>query len=299
MGRYDAFIEVPEKQRGKWCYNNYLNYRSMSSCVSVRRQLEGILRKMRIDVNNGYDLQNVNYFNNIKKCLLSGFFMQVAHRERTGHYLTIKDNQVVKVYPSSVLKNKPDWVMYHEFVLTTANYMRTITAIDGEWLMEVKNEAEALEVVNYRKRRRERQSAIQKKQGDASEVEAEEEEKDVVHIPLVLKADVDGSIQVGVGTVSNGAGADAGDQHSQPLHSQRAVPRGGVGYGSGQSGRHRDGARLQGHPCDLQHQNTELLRDLCLTRRSSPEGREVDARIHRLRHHHLLAVRHGACWVGE
>ena len=50
----------------------------------------------------------------------------------------------------------------------------------GEWLMEVKNEAEALEVVNYRKRRRERQSAIQKKQGDASEVEAEEEEKDVV-----------------------------------------------------------------------------------------------------------------------
>ena len=71
----------------------------------------------------------------------------------------------------------------------------------GEWLMEVKNEAEALEVVNYRKRRRERQSAIQKKQGDASEVEAEEEEKDVVHIPLVLKADVDGSIQVGVGTV--------------------------------------------------------------------------------------------------
>ena len=123
----------------------------------------------------------------------------------------------------------------------------------GEWLMEVKNEAEALEVVNYRKRRRERQSAIQKKQGDASEVEAEEEEKDVVHIPLVLKADVDGSIQVGVGTVSNGAGADAGDQHSQPLHSQRAVPRGGVGYGSGQSGRHRDGARLQGHPCDLQH----------------------------------------------
>lgn len=137
MGRYDAFIEVPEKQRGKWCYNNYLNYRSMSGCVSVRRQLEGILRKMRIDVSNGYDLQNVNYFNNIKKCLLSGFFMQVAHRERTGHYLTIKDNQVVKVYPSSVLKNKPDWVMYHEFVLTTANYMRTITAIDGEWLMEV------------------------------------------------------------------------------------------------------------------------------------------------------------------
>ena len=135
--RYDAFSEVPERQRSKWCFENYLNFRSMSSAVSVRRQLEGLLRRLRFDVSNGYDVANVNYFNNIKKCLLSGFFMQVAHRERTGHYLTIKDNQVVKVYPSSVLKNKPDWVMYHEFVLTTANFMRTITAVDGEWLMEV------------------------------------------------------------------------------------------------------------------------------------------------------------------
>lgn len=152
----------------------------------------------------------------------------------------------------------------------------------GEWLMEVKNEAEALEVVNYRKRRRERQNAIQKKQGDASEADAAGEEKDVVHIPLVLKADVDGSIQVGVGAMGDDAGTDARDHYSQPLHSQRAVPCGGVGNGSGQSGRHRDGARLQGHSCDLQHQNAELLRDLCLTRRSSPEGREVDARVHRL-----------------
>ena len=135
--RYDAFSQVPERQRSKWCFENYLNFRSMSSAVSVRRQLEGLLRRLRFDVNNGYDVTNVNYFSNIKKGLLSGFFMQVAHRERTGHYLTIKDNQVVKVYPSSVLKNKPDWVMYHEFVLTTANFMRTITAVDGEWLMEV------------------------------------------------------------------------------------------------------------------------------------------------------------------
>ena len=136
-GRYHAYVEVPEKQRGKWCYDNYVSARALSSAVSVRRQLERILRKLGFDVTNGYDVGNTYYFVNIRKCVLSGFFMLVAHRERTGHYLTIKDNQVVKVYPSSVLKNKPDWVMYHEFVLTTANYMRTITAVDGEWLMEV------------------------------------------------------------------------------------------------------------------------------------------------------------------
>jgi pre-mRNA-splicing factor ATP-dependent RNA helicase DHX15/PRP43 len=31
------------------------------------------------------------YFDNIKKCLLSGFYMCAAHKERGGHYLTLKD----------------------------------------------------------------------------------------------------------------------------------------------------------------------------------------------------------------
>lgn len=79
----------------------------------------------------------------------------------------------------------------------------------GEWLLEVKNETEAVEVVNYRKRRRERLAAIQrKKAGDvapeaseASEVpegmeDAEAETEKVVHIPLVVKADEDGSLLV-------------------------------------------------------------------------------------------------------
>jgi len=56
-------------------------------------------------------------------------FQQVAHLERTGHYLTIKDNQVVQLHPSSCLDHKPEWVIYNEFVLTTKNYIRTVTDI--------------------------------------------------------------------------------------------------------------------------------------------------------------------------
>jgi hypothetical protein len=29
--------------------------------------------------------------------------------ERTGHYLTVKDNQVVALHPSTVLQHKPEW----------------------------------------------------------------------------------------------------------------------------------------------------------------------------------------------
>lgn len=54
---------------------------------------------------------------------------QVAHLERTGHYLTIKDNQIVQLHPSTCLDHKPEWVIYNEFVLTTKNYIRTVTDI--------------------------------------------------------------------------------------------------------------------------------------------------------------------------
>lgn len=49
--------------------------------------------------------------------------MQVAHKEggKGGGYSTIKDNQVVSPHPSSTLDHTPEFVLYHEFVLTTRN----------------------------------------------------------------------------------------------------------------------------------------------------------------------------------
>ncbi len=73
------------------------------------------------------------YYVNIRKCLVEGFFMQIGHLERTGHYLTVKDNQVVALHPSCCLDHKPEWAVFNEFVLTTKNYIRTVTAIKGEW----------------------------------------------------------------------------------------------------------------------------------------------------------------------
>lgn len=32
-----------------------------------------------------------NYTVNIRKSILSGFFMQTAHLEKAGHYMTLKD----------------------------------------------------------------------------------------------------------------------------------------------------------------------------------------------------------------
>ena len=66
--------------------------------------------------------------------------MHIGHLEAGGFYMTSKDNQMVYIHPSSVLERKPVWVLYHEFVLTTKNYVRTCTEIKPEWLLNFASE---------------------------------------------------------------------------------------------------------------------------------------------------------------
>ncbi|KAJ4463032.1 putative Pre-mRNA-splicing factor ATP-dependent RNA helicase DHX15 [Paratrimastix pyriformis] len=119
-----------------WCWNNFLNQRTMRSAENVRVQLQRILQRLAIPLNST-DFASRQYYPNIRRALTAGFFMQVAHLERGGHYMTAKDNQVVQLHPSTGLDNKPNWVLYHEFVLTTKNYIRTCTEISPEWLIEL------------------------------------------------------------------------------------------------------------------------------------------------------------------
>ena len=124
------------KQNGAdadWCYHNYLHFRSLKSADQVRTQLASILTKLGIPLVST-DFSSKAYYTNIKRAMTSGYFMQVAHLERIGDYLTIKDNQRVSLHPSCGLKNKPEWVIYDDFVLTTKNYVRTCTQIRVRWI---------------------------------------------------------------------------------------------------------------------------------------------------------------------
>merc|ERR1712176_1700204 len=106
------------------------------SAENVREQLKRTMERLNITMKST-DFHDKEYYPNIRKCLVAGFFMQVAHLEKSQHYLTIKDNQVVALHPSSCIQHKPDWVLYNEFVLTSKNFVRTITDIRVEWLVEI------------------------------------------------------------------------------------------------------------------------------------------------------------------
>jgi pre-mRNA-splicing factor ATP-dependent RNA helicase DHX15/PRP43 len=44
---------------------------------------------------------------------------------------------VVSLHPSCCIETKPEWVVFNEFVLTTRPFIRTVTEIRPEWLLEL------------------------------------------------------------------------------------------------------------------------------------------------------------------
>jgi len=134
LNAYHAFKQKKENQ--EWCYQNFLNYRSLKSADDIREQLKQIMVKLGLKLVST-DFNSAQYYENIKKCIIAGYFTQVAHLQKSSNYMTVKDNQVLLLHPSTVLDHKPEWVVYHEFVLTSRNYIRTVTDIKGEWLLEI------------------------------------------------------------------------------------------------------------------------------------------------------------------
>ncbi|KAL1349589.1 hypothetical protein HN51_026110 [Arachis hypogaea] len=156
-----------------WCYDNFVNHRALKAADNVRQQLVRIMARFNLKLCST-DFNSRDYYVNIRKAMLAGYFMQVAHLERTGHYLTVKDNQVVHLHPSNCLDHKPEWVIYNEFVLTSRNFIRTVTDIRGEWLVDVAPhyydlsnfpQCEAKRVLErlYKKREKERDEARSRK----------------------------------------------------------------------------------------------------------------------------------------
>ncbi|KAJ6144538.1 Pre-mRNA-splicing factor ATP-dependent RNA helicase PRP43 [Penicillium chermesinum] len=136
---YHAFKSpVAQENPRQWCHDHFLSLRSLQSADNVRMQLLRIMEREELDmVSTPFD--DKKYYENIRRALCAGFFMQVAKKEAQGKsvYSTIKDNQNVLLHPSTVLAHDAEWVLYHEFVLTTKNYIRTVTAIKPEWLLEI------------------------------------------------------------------------------------------------------------------------------------------------------------------
>ncbi|PUZ66167.1 hypothetical protein GQ55_3G284700 [Panicum hallii var. hallii] len=120
----------------QWCADHFVQPRTMRRARDVREQLEALLERVEIERRScsGGDLDAV------RKAITAGFFRNTAQRWRDGFYRTLKTWRTVFVHPSSGMARldpRPRWVVYHELVETSNEYMRQVTELKPEWLLEV------------------------------------------------------------------------------------------------------------------------------------------------------------------
>jgi pre-mRNA-splicing factor ATP-dependent RNA helicase DHX15/PRP43 len=131
---YNAYIESGRSP--DFCYDNFLSSRALKQADNVRKQLERVCHRAKVQLSSA-PASSPSYWANIRKALCAGYFMQIAHLQRAGGYLTVKDNQPVSLHPSTGLDHKPEWVLYNEFVMTSSNFVRTCTSVYCDWLLEI------------------------------------------------------------------------------------------------------------------------------------------------------------------
>jgi pre-mRNA-splicing factor ATP-dependent RNA helicase DHX16 len=119
--------------RESWCRQHFVQSRSMKRARQVRDQLVALMERVEIQlVSNPHD--DVA----IRKAIASGYFYHVASLQKSGNYKTYHKPQIVHIHPSSSLYEfSPKWVIYHELVFTSKEFMRQVIEIDPSWLPEI------------------------------------------------------------------------------------------------------------------------------------------------------------------
>lgn len=124
----------------QWCQDNFLQQKSLVRARNVREQLLRLCDRVEVDVmktssDDGSDDPVVR----IQKSIAAGYFPNSARLTKHGDsYKSIRQKQNVFIHPSSVLYgSRPKWLLYHELVLTSKEFMRGVMPLKPEWLVEL------------------------------------------------------------------------------------------------------------------------------------------------------------------
>jgi pre-mRNA-splicing factor ATP-dependent RNA helicase DHX38/PRP16 len=118
-----------------WCIRHFLHPKSMRRAKEIRDQLNDIMKMQKMNlVSCGTD------WDVIRKCICSGYYHQAAKVKGIGEYINLRTSVTIQLHPTSALYGLgylPDYVIYHELILTSKEYMSCVTAVDPHWLADL------------------------------------------------------------------------------------------------------------------------------------------------------------------
>jgi len=119
---------------GYWCKQHYIHIKTLRKVREIRGQLTDIMnsKKHKIVSCDDWDI--------VRKAVCSAYFANAAKLKGIGEYVNMRKGIPCHLHPSSALFGmgyNPEYVVYHELIMTKKEYMRNVTAVDGEWLAEL------------------------------------------------------------------------------------------------------------------------------------------------------------------
>ncbi|XHF97963.1 Pre-mRNA-splicing factor ATP-dependent RNA helicase PRP16 [Aspergillus wentii] len=135
-----------------WCNKHFLHSKSLRKAKEVRDQLNDIMTAQKMNLTScGTD------WDVIRKCICSGFYHQAARVKGIGEFLNLRTSVSMHLHPTSALFGLgyvPEYVVYHELILTSKEYMSTVTAVDPHWLAELGGVFYSVKEKGYSRRER-------------------------------------------------------------------------------------------------------------------------------------------------
>ena len=118
-----------------WCTKHFLHSKSLRRAREIREQIHDIMKMQKMEfVSCGTD------WDVIRKCICSGYYHQAAKVKGIGEYINLRTSVTVQLHPTSALYGLgylPEYVVYHELILTSKEYMSTVSSVDPKWLAEL------------------------------------------------------------------------------------------------------------------------------------------------------------------
>ncbi|KAF8390619.1 hypothetical protein HHK36_025146 [Tetracentron sinense] len=164
--------------RGDWCNDHFLHVKGLRKAREVRSQLLDILKTLKIPLTScGPD------WDVVRKAICSAYFHNSARLKGVGEYVNCRNGMPCHLHPSSALYGlgyTPDYVVYHELILTTKEYMQCATSVEPQWLAElgpmffsVKESDTSMQ--EHKKKQKEEKTAMEEEMENLRKVQAEAE----------------------------------------------------------------------------------------------------------------------------
>ncbi|PVU90535.1 hypothetical protein BB561_004829 [Smittium simulii] len=124
------------RSRDSWCNKHFVHAKAMRRADEVRSQLIDIMtNKLKIEFSScGSD------WDIVRKCICNAYFHHAAMVKSLGVYRSLRTGMPVHLHPTSALYGMgytPDYIVYHELIYTSKEYMQCVTAVDPYWLAEM------------------------------------------------------------------------------------------------------------------------------------------------------------------